>query len=55
MIQLYSIMELFKAICRGGQGSEPGPWRTDRGMFEKQTGRRISLPIISQAEKVYGG
>lgn len=55
VIQLYSIMELLKQYAGSAKDLSLVHGEQTVKLFEKQTGRRISLPYHLQAEKVYGG
>lgn len=55
VIQLYSIMELLKQYAGSAKDLSLIHGEQTVKLFEKQTGRRISLPYHLQAEKVYGG
>ena len=55
VIQLYSIMELLKQYAGAAKDLSLVHGEQTVRLFEKQTGRRISLPYHLQAEKVYGG
>ncbi len=55
VIQLYSIMELLKQYARSAKDLGLVHAEQTVKLFEKQTGRRISLPYHLQAEKVYSG